>query len=210
MMTRIPVAGVVWQTVHYLLGFERLGYEAYYVETHARTPSMLMEREEDDSSARWRPRSSTRVMRRFGLGDRWAFYGLHDDDRCFGHERARSSSGCTARPQLLINLHGGTEPLPGARTRRTGSSTSRPTRCSCRSSSTTDLQATLDFLEPHCAFFTFAENYGSSGLRLPVARPLPAPPHAPAGGDATSGAAARARAGERSRRSATGGSPGAR
>ena len=38
MMTRIPVAGVVWQTVHYLLGLERLGYEAYYVETHARTP----------------------------------------------------------------------------------------------------------------------------------------------------------------------------
>ena len=50
MMTRIPVAGVVWQTVHYLLGLERLGYEAYYVETHARTPAMLMEREDDDSS----------------------------------------------------------------------------------------------------------------------------------------------------------------
>ena len=28
MMTRIPVAGVVWQTVHYLLGLERLGYDA--------------------------------------------------------------------------------------------------------------------------------------------------------------------------------------
>ena len=43
MMTKMPVAGVVWQNLHYLLGFERLGYEAYYVETHARTPSMLME-----------------------------------------------------------------------------------------------------------------------------------------------------------------------
>jgi hypothetical protein len=31
MMSRIPVAGVVWQTLHYLLGFERLGYEVYYV-----------------------------------------------------------------------------------------------------------------------------------------------------------------------------------
>ena len=26
MMTKIPVAGVVWQTLHYLVGFERLGY----------------------------------------------------------------------------------------------------------------------------------------------------------------------------------------
>ncbi len=51
MMTKMPVAGVVWQTLHYLLGFERLGYEAYYVETHARTPSMLMSDEDDDSSA---------------------------------------------------------------------------------------------------------------------------------------------------------------
>ena len=41
MMTKIPVAGVVWQTVHYLVGFERLGYETYYVEAHARTPSIV-------------------------------------------------------------------------------------------------------------------------------------------------------------------------
>ena len=27
MMTKIPVAGVVWQTLHYLVGLERLGYE---------------------------------------------------------------------------------------------------------------------------------------------------------------------------------------
>ncbi len=51
MMTKMPVAGVAWQNLHYLLGFERLGCEAYYVETHARTPSMLMKSEEDDSSA---------------------------------------------------------------------------------------------------------------------------------------------------------------
>ena len=58
MMTRIPVAGVVWRTVHYLLGLQRLGYEVYYVETHARTPAMLMEREEDDGSARPPPSST--------------------------------------------------------------------------------------------------------------------------------------------------------
>ena len=48
MMTKMPVAGVVWQNLHYLLGFERLGYAAYYVEAHARTPSMLMRSEQDD------------------------------------------------------------------------------------------------------------------------------------------------------------------
>src|SRR3954452_6432341 len=83
MMTRIPVAGVVWQTVHYMVGLARLGFEPYYVETHARTPSMLMEREEDDSSA-MAATFIERVMRRFGFEDQWAFYGLHQDSRCFG------------------------------------------------------------------------------------------------------------------------------
>jgi hypothetical protein len=27
LMSRMPVAGVVWQTVQYLLGFQRLGYD---------------------------------------------------------------------------------------------------------------------------------------------------------------------------------------
>ena len=35
MMSRMPVAGVVWQTMQYLVGFERLGYDVYYVEAHA-------------------------------------------------------------------------------------------------------------------------------------------------------------------------------
>src|SRR5690349_6151868 len=41
MMSKIPVAGAVWGTMQYLVGFQRLGYDVYYVEAHARTPSML-------------------------------------------------------------------------------------------------------------------------------------------------------------------------
>src|SRR6476619_7045504 len=48
MMTKVPVPGVIWQTVHYLLGFQRLGFDVYYVEAHACTPSMLMRSAEDD------------------------------------------------------------------------------------------------------------------------------------------------------------------
>src|SRR5438093_11854289 len=83
MMTKIPVAGAVWGTMQYLVGLERLGYEAYYVEAHARTPSMLMERSDDDSSA-LAAAYIDRVMRRFDLGGRWAFHALHDDGRCYG------------------------------------------------------------------------------------------------------------------------------
>ena len=52
MMTKIPVAGAVWGTMHYLVGLRRLGYEPYYVEAHARTPSMFMENEDDDGTGK--------------------------------------------------------------------------------------------------------------------------------------------------------------
>ena len=42
MMSRMPVAGVVWQTVQYLVGFERLGYDVYYVEAHGCAPTAFM------------------------------------------------------------------------------------------------------------------------------------------------------------------------
>ncbi len=102
MMTKMPVAGVVWQNLHYLLGFERLGYETYYVETHGRTPSMLMSRPEDDSSA-LAAEFIAAIMRRFGLADRWAFHALHDDGRCFGMseiqlERLYQGGGAADQP----------------------------------------------------------------------------------------------------------------
>ena len=33
-MFREPVGGVVWQTLHYLLGLRRLGFDCYYLECH--------------------------------------------------------------------------------------------------------------------------------------------------------------------------------
>src|SRR5207247_920782 len=82
MMTKIPVAGVVWQTMHYLVGLERLGFDAYYVEAHARTPSMFVHAPHEDVSDTAAAFIAT-TMRRFGLEDRWAFHALHDGDRCY-------------------------------------------------------------------------------------------------------------------------------
>jgi GT2 family glycosyltransferase len=165
MMTKMPVAGVVWQNLHYLLGLERLGCEAYYVETHARTPSMLMSDRADDSSALAAEFISA-IMRRFGLADRWAFRALHDDGSCFGMSEQQLER-LYGSADLLINFHGGTQPLPEL------------TASGCLVYLETDpvqlqlelqhgVQETLDFLEPHSAFFTFAENWGQPDCGLPV------------------------------------------
>jgi hypothetical protein len=52
LMSHYPVAGVAWQTVHYLLGFKRLGFDVYYVEAHGCTPSKLMRDDTDDGAVR--------------------------------------------------------------------------------------------------------------------------------------------------------------
>lgn len=165
MMSQMPVAGVVWQTMHYLVGFQRLGYEVYYVEAHARTPTMLMLHELDDSSAKAATFISA-VMRRFNFDDRWAFHALHDDGECYGlsgsalNELYRSAD-------LIINLHGGTKPLPEhTENGRLVYLETDPVQLQIELHN--NEQWTIDFLEPHIAFFTFGENYGQSDCKLPV------------------------------------------
>lgn len=37
-MAGIPVAGVIWQHIHYIVGLQRLGHEVFYIEDSARHP----------------------------------------------------------------------------------------------------------------------------------------------------------------------------
>jgi hypothetical protein len=165
MMTKMPVAGVVWQTVHYLVGLERMGYEVYYVEAHARTPSMFMEREEDDGTAR-AAAFIAGVMRRFGLEGRWAYHALHDDGRCHGMSLERLND-LYRSAALIINLHGGTMPLPEhAQSGRLVYLETDPVQLQIELHDNNP--ETIAFLEPHCAFFTFGENYGRPDCGLPV------------------------------------------
>jgi GT2 family glycosyltransferase len=164
MMSKMPVAGVVWQNLHYLLGFERLGCDAYYVETHARTPSMLMSHPGDDSSAlaaEW----IAAIMRRFGLTDRWAFRALHDDGSCYGMSQLELER-LYASADLLLNLHGGTQPLPElAASGRLVYLETDPVQLQLELHH--GVAETIEFLEPHSAFFTFAENWGRPDCGLP-------------------------------------------
>src|SRR5918998_844181 len=165
LMSRSPVAGVVWQTMHYLLGFQRLGYDVYYVEAHRGAPMMLMHREDDDGSAKAAAFIAA-VMRRFDLGDRWAFHALHADGRYYGMSESRLKQ-LYRSAALIINLHGGTQPLPEhSATDRLVYLETDPVAPQIELHH--NVQYTLDFLEPHCAFFTFGENYGKPDCEVPV------------------------------------------
>jgi GT2 family glycosyltransferase len=194
MMSKLPVPGVAWLTLQYLIGFQRLGYDAYYVEAHANAPSMLMmsrferiARDGDHEVAAQNGRLEgqdsrraaayiDRVMRRYDLGDRWAFLALHDDGRSYGMSW-RELQKLWDSASLVINLHGGTEPLPDLPSDRLVFLETDPVELQVELHK--DLQHALDFLEPHCAFFTWAENYGNPDCRLPVDERFPFHPTRP-------------------------------
>jgi GT2 family glycosyltransferase len=162
-MSHFPVAGVAWQTLHYLLGFQKLGYEVYYVEAHGCTASKLMQHDTDDGPGRAAAYISG-VLNRFGLGDRWAYHALYES-RHLGLTAGQLKElyGSAA---LLINLHGSHIPTPEL---------SSSGRLVYLETDPVDLQIdlyrnkpeTIDYLSPHCAFFSFGENLGKSDCLVP-------------------------------------------
>ena len=69
--------------------------------------------------------------------------------------------------ELIVNLHGGTQPRPEHyETGRLVYLETDPVQLQIELHD--EHQDTLDFLEPHVAFFTFGENYGRPGCGLPV------------------------------------------
>jgi hypothetical protein len=177
MMSQMPVAGHVWLVVQYLVGFQRLGYDVYYVEAHGCTPRELMRSKEEDGPAR-AAAFIEQVMERFGFGERWAYHELHGRNRCFGLSESRLRE-LYASAALLINLHGGTVPQPEhSATNRLVYLGTDPVFVEVRLHE--QAQETIDLLEPHCAFFTWGLNYGGPDCKVPVSdrfrfRPLPPP-----------------------------------
>ena len=164
MTSRHPVAGIVWLTMQYLIGLERLGYEAYYVEAHGATPKMFM-RADDDGSVRAAAFIDA-MMRRFDLADRWALHALHSDGRYYGLSESQVKS-LYQSATLILNLHGGTTPLPEHVA--TGRLVYLGTDPVAREIEVhQQVQETIDLLDQHNVLFTWGENYGRPDCGVPI------------------------------------------
>jgi hypothetical protein len=164
-MSKMPVAGIVFITIQYLLGLKRLGFDVYYVEAHARTPSMFIKDGYDASALAAAFIDET--MRRFDLGsDRWAFHALHDSGQCFGMS-TEALADLYRGAAFILNLHGGTAPRPEH---------SEPGRLVYIGTDPVvhevevhdQVQATIDYLAAHSAFFTWGENHGRADCGVPT------------------------------------------
>src|ERR1700730_10281244 len=103
---QMPLAGIAWQAMHYLLGLERLGYEAWYVEDGGANPydpranSIAMDSAYNIAFLR-------RAVEHYGFGGRWAYWDAIND-RWHGMSGGRVRR-LYSEADALINLCGATK-----------------------------------------------------------------------------------------------------
>src|SRR4051794_5242944 len=71
-MGSIPIAGVIWQHIHYIVGLQRLGHDVYYIEDSGRHPYDA-ETLSITTNVDYAVKVLSRLAREFNFEDRWAF-----------------------------------------------------------------------------------------------------------------------------------------
>lgn len=101
-----PIGGVTWDYFQYVLGFHRLGHEVYYLEDTGQWPYQPVE-----NGLTKDPSYTTQyihdLMKRFGLGNRWAYCYPHDS-QWFGLTEARRKE-VVETCDVLLNVSGTVE-----------------------------------------------------------------------------------------------------
>jgi hypothetical protein len=71
-MGSMPIAGVIWQHIHYVVGLQRLGHDVYYIEDSARLP-YNPETFEVNNEFDYAGHLLDQLSHEFGFRNRWAF-----------------------------------------------------------------------------------------------------------------------------------------
>jgi hypothetical protein len=71
-MGSMPIAGVIWQHLHYIVGLQRLGHDVYYIEDSARLP-YNPETFEVNNEFDYATKVLGRLASEFDFKNRWAF-----------------------------------------------------------------------------------------------------------------------------------------
>jgi hypothetical protein len=166
-MGNCPIAGVIWQTIHYIVGLQRLGHDVYYIEDTSRVPydPVAYTVTEDTTYV---ANILGRLADEFGFAGKWAFSPRY---------RSRAETiGPLSRAKVnqlyrdadaLLNICGShelhddlllskrlvyVESDPGVEQVKVDNGE----------------QGTIDFLSNYCALFTFGENIGRPEFPVPL------------------------------------------
>jgi len=164
-MGSMPIAGVIWQHVHYVVGLQRLGHDVYYIEDSARLP-YNPETFEVNNEFDYAAKVLDRLAREFDFKNRWAF--------CARYLKSNPTAGLPLKKirqlyrdaDAILNICGTqefnddllksdriiyVESDPGVEQIKIDQG----------------VKSTIDYLSRHHALFTFGENVGTKKFPVP-------------------------------------------
>ena len=165
-MGSMPIAGVIWQHVHYIVGLQQLGHDVYFIEDSARlpyNPETFEVTDEFDYAAK----ILDRLARDFGFEGRWGY--------CARYLKGNPTAGLGLKKirelyrgaDAILNICGTqefnddllasdrilyVESDPGVEQIKIDK----------------DVKSTIDYLRRHHALFTFGENVGTKSFPVPT------------------------------------------
>jgi hypothetical protein len=165
-MGSIPIAGVIWQHIHYIVGLHRLGHDVYYVEDSARLP-YNPETFEITNEFDYASYVLNRLANEFDFKNRWAF--------CARYLKRYPTAGLPLKKirqlyreaDAILNICGAqefnddllvsdrivyVESDPGVEQIKVDNGR----------------RSTIEYLGRHCALFTFGENVGTKKFPVPL------------------------------------------
>jgi hypothetical protein len=164
-MGGMPIAGVIWQHIHYVVGLQRLGHEVYYIEDSARLP-YNPETFEVNYEVDYPGKILDRLAGEFDFKNRWAFCarylketpttGLslkkirqlyHDADAILNICGTQEFNDDLLKSDRIIYV----ESDPGVEQIRIDKG----------------VRSTIDYLKGHHALFTFGENVNTKSFPVP-------------------------------------------
>jgi hypothetical protein len=165
-MGSMPIAGVIWQHIHYVVGLQRLGYDVYYIEDSARLPYNPQTFEVNNEFG-YAAQVLDRLSQEFGFRSRWGF--------CARYLPRNPTAGLSLKKirqlyrdaDAILNICG-TQELnddllvsdrilyiesdPGVEQIKIDKG----------------VKSTADYLRRHHALFTFGENIGTKSFPVPT------------------------------------------
>jgi hypothetical protein len=165
-MGSMPIAGVIWQHIHYIVGLQRLGHDVFFIEDSARlpyNPETFEVTDEFDYAAK----VLARLGRDFDFKNRWAYCARYLPGNPTAGLPLKKIRQLYREADAILNVCGTQEfnddllvsdrilyleSDPGVEQIKIDKS----------------VDSTIDYLRRHRALFTFGENVGTKKFPVPT------------------------------------------
>jgi len=153
-MGSMPIAGVIWQHIHYIVGLQRLGHEVFFIEDSARlpyNPETFEVTDEFDYAAK----VLACLARDFDFKNRWAYCARYLPGNPTAGLPLKKIRQLYREADAILNVSDRilyVESDPGVEQIKIDKG----------------VKSTMEYLRGHRALFTFGENVGTKSFPVPT------------------------------------------